>query len=67
MSAHRFRSTELTRAMKAAFASGATDFDVTFDDHGRPIIKVRSTPANDTEQTALDELNAWKAEQGDAA
>lgn len=53
-----FRSTDLTRAIRAARAAGLQHFDATVDAEGRPIIKVR--PANDTgEAEALAELEAW--------
>lgn len=68
MTASRFRKTELTRAALAMRDAGVDSYDVTFDDDGRPLVRVRPAgAANDAKQTALDELNAWRAEQGDAA
>lgn len=67
MTAARFRSSEVTRAIKAARAAGETNFDVAFDHEGRPIIRVRRAPANDTPQEVNDEIEAWAREQQESA
>lgn len=66
VSASRFRRSELARAALAMRDAGVDSYDVTFDDDGRPVVRVRPSGANDAEYNALDELNEWKRQQGAA-
>lgn len=68
MSVARFRSSEVTRAIKAARAAGLDAFDVVIGHEGTPIVRVRPKAANDTPQDILDEIEALRREiQDDAA
>lgn len=68
MSGARFRSSEVTRAIKAARAAGEDTFDVVIGPQGTPIVRVRPKAANDTPQDILDEIEALRREiQDDAA
>lgn len=66
MTAARFRSSEVTRAIKAARAAGVECFDVVIGPDGMPIVRVRPAVANDTPQDVLDEISRWAADE-DAA
>lgn len=64
----RFRKTELTRAVLAMRDAGVDSYEITFDDDGKPIVKVGPlTAANDSEQATLDELEKWARENSSDA
>lgn len=63
----RFRKSELARVALAMREGGVDSYEVTFDDDGKPIVRVGGKQAaNDSNQALLDELNAWERQQGAA-
>lgn len=63
----KFKASDLTRAMKAVRAAGVTNFVMTFDDKGSPVIRVGGTEPVDSQLSLEDELDGWKKEQDRAA
>lgn len=67
MTASRFRSSELTRAIRAAKAAGVDNFDVVIGEDGLPVIRIRGAAANDAGHDVDAEIEAWARGQDDAA
>lgn len=67
MTAARFRSSEVTRAIRAARAAGIESFDVVIGPDGLPVVRVRPGPANDRAHDVDAEIEAWASGQDDAA
>ena len=67
MTASRFRSSEVTRAIRAARAAGVDNFDVVIGADGLPIVRVRPAVANDARHDVDAEIEAWASGQDDAA
>ncbi|MDX2334570.1 hypothetical protein [Brevundimonas vesicularis] len=65
----RFRKTELTRAAIAMRDAGVDSYEITFDDDGKPVVKVGPMlAANDPSHDVANEIEAWARENpSDAA
>ncbi len=64
----RFRKTELTRAALAMREAGVENYEITFDDDGKPVVKVRPmAAANDVGHDVASEIEAWARESSSDA